>query len=140
MTNFINPEASVIELEGIQFPEGVVHVKIIRGMLDGKMSGILSGVSGASCQLCTANKQELKDLELVRTGFPINRHIADAKELFNYVDRDEYLSLPHSDRLGMTHEPLSNINILSASHLHSYTCVFHWFMLLVYHLKSGRLV
>ena len=27
MTNFINPEASVIEQEGIQFPEGVVHVK-----------------------------------------------------------------------------------------------------------------
>ena len=40
----------------------------------------------------------------------------------------------------MTHEPLSDINILSASPLHSYTCVFHWFMLLVYHLKSGRLV
>ena len=95
MTNFINPEASVIEQEGIQFPEGVVHVKIIPSMLDGKMSGILSGACGASCQLCTANKQELKDLELVRTGFPINRHIADAKELFNYVDRDEYLSLPH---------------------------------------------
>ena len=140
MANFINPEASVIEQEGIQFPEGVVHVKIIRSMLDGKMSGILSGPDGASCQLCTANRQELKDLELVRAGFPINRHIADAKELFNYVDRDEYLSLPHADRLGMTHEPLSDINILSASPLHSYTCVFHWFMLLVYHLKSGRLV
>ena len=53
-------------------------------MLDGKMSGILSGAGGASCQLCTANKQELKDLELVRAGFPINRHIADAKELFKY--------------------------------------------------------
>ena len=140
MTNFINPEASVIEQEGIQFPEGVVRVKIIRSMLDGKMSGILSGAGGASCQLCTAHKQELKDLELVRAGFPINRHIADAKELFNYVDTDEYLSLPHVDRLGITHEPLSDINILSASPLHSYTCVFHWFMLLVYHLKSGWLV
>ena len=38
----------------------------------------------------------------------------------------------------MTHEALSDINILSASPLHSYTCVFHWFMLLVYHLKSGK--
>ena len=140
MTNFINPEASAIEQEGIQFPEGVVHVKINRSMLDGKMSGILSGAGGAPCQLCTANKKELKDLELVGAGFPINRHIADAKELFNYVDRDEYLSLPHADRLGMTHEPLSDINILSASPLHSYTCVFHWFMFLVYPLKSGRLV
>ena len=72
MTNFINPEASVIEQEGIQFPEGVVHVKIIRSMLDGKMSGILSGAGGALYQLCTANKQELKNLELVRTGLSIN--------------------------------------------------------------------
>ena len=119
MTNFINPEASVIEQEGIQFPKGVVHVEIIRSMLDGNMSGILSGAGCASCQLCTANNQELKDLELVRTWFPINRHIANAKELFNYVDRDEYLSLPHIDRLGMTHELLSDINILSASPLHS---------------------
>ena len=59
------------------------------------MSGILSGAGDGSCQLCTANKQELKDLELVRTEYPINRHIADAKELFNYVVRDEYLSLTH---------------------------------------------
>ena len=65
MTNFNNPEASVIEQEGIQFPKGVVHVKIIRSMLDGKMSGFLSGAGGAACQLCTAHKQELKDLELV---------------------------------------------------------------------------
>ena len=82
----------------------------------------------------------MKDLELFRAGFPINRHIAGAKELFNYVDRDEYSSLPHVDRLGMTHQPLSDVNILSASPLHSYTCVFHWFILLVYHLKSGSLV
>ena len=68
MTNFFNPEASVIEQEGIQFPEGVVHVNFIRSMLDGKMYGILSGAGGASCQLCTANKQGLKpDFLLIDT-------------------------------------------------------------------------
>ena len=50
-------------------------------MIDGKMSGVLSGPGGASFQLCTANKKELKYLELVRAGLLINRHIADAKEL-----------------------------------------------------------
>ena len=44
------------------------------------------------------------------------------------------------DRLGITHEPVSDMNILSASPLHSYTCLFHWFMLLVYHLQSARFV
>ena len=77
---------------------------------------------------------------MVRAGFPINRHILDAIELFTFVDKNEYLSLPSSQRLGITHEPVSDKNMLSASPLHSYTCVFRWFMLLVYHLQSGKLV
>ena len=111
----------------------MLQARIIRSMLDGKMSGILSGAGGAHCQLCTANLKELKDLEMVRAGFLINRQILDAKELYTFVDKDEYLSLPSSQRLGITHEPVSDKNILSASPLHGYICVFRWFMLLVYH-------
>ena len=138
MENIINPEVNTIEQLGLQFPQGHVHVKIIRSMLDGKMTGILSGAGGAHCQLCTANIKDLKDIEMVRAGFPINRHISDAKELFGYVDKDEYLSLTSSQRLGITHEPISEINIMAASPLHSYTCVFRWYMLLIYHLQAGR--
>ena len=138
MVNIINPEVKIIEQEGLQFPQGHVQVKIIRSMLDGKMSGILSGAGGAHCQLCTASLKDLKDIEMVRAGFPINRSISDAKELFTLVDKDEYLSLPSNKRLGLTHEPISDINILSASPLHSYTCVFRWYMLLIYHLQAGK--
>ena len=106
MENIINPEVNSIEQDGL--PQGMVQAKIIRSMLDGKMSGILSGAGGAHCQLCTANLRELKDLEMVRAGFPINRQILDAKELFTFVDKDEYLSLPSSQRLGITHEPVSD--------------------------------
>ena len=96
-------------------------------MLDGKMSGILCGAGGASCQFCTANRREEKDLELVMAGFPINRHKTDAKMLFTYVDTEEYLLLPHDDRVGLTHEPLSYINIMSASPLSVTTpIVRHW--------------
>ena len=49
MSNLINPEVAVIEQEGLQFQEGDVQIKIIRSMLDGKMSGILSGTGGAAC-------------------------------------------------------------------------------------------
>ena len=35
--------------------------------------------------------------------------------------------------------PVSNFNILPASPLHSYKCIFRWFNLLVYHLKDGQL-
>ena len=54
----------------------------IRSMFDGKMSGILSGAAGAKCQLCTVTFDQLHDLEFIRSGFPINRSISAAKEIF----------------------------------------------------------
>ena len=47
--------------------------------------------------------------------------------------------LPSNDRVGLTHghEPLLNIDIMSGSPLHTFTCVSRWFMLVVYHLHSG---
>ena len=54
-------------------------------MFDGKMGGLLSGAGGAHCQLCTATFKQLHDLELIREGFPINRSISAAKEIFDSV-------------------------------------------------------
>ena len=116
-------EVNSIEQDGLQLPQGMVQAKIIRSMLDGKMSGILSGAGGGHCRLCTANLKELKDREMVRAGFLINRQILDAKELYTFVDKDEYLSLPSSQRLGITHEPVSDKNILSASPLQLHMCI-----------------
>ena len=76
----------------------------------------------------------------MRVGFPKNSHISDAKDLFSFAEKKEFLLRLHEDRLGITHEPVSDLNILSASPLLSYTCLFYWFMLLVYHLQSGRFV
>ena len=137
LDTIINPEVSVIEQEGISLPNGQIIVQIKRTMFDGKMSAILSGAGGASCQLCTAQFEELKDLDLIRDGYPINRFISDAKLIFETVDREEFLSLQSKERFGLTHEPISNIDIISASPLHSYTCVFRWFMLVIYHLQSA---
>ena len=71
MENIINPEVNSIEQDGLQLHQGMVQAKIIRSMLDGKMSGIISGARGAHCELCTTNLKELKDLEMVGDGFPI---------------------------------------------------------------------
>ena len=139
METIINPEVTEIERDGFSILGGHVKVEIFRTMLDGKMSQILSGAGGASCQLCTATHGELKDLELIRSGYPINRTISSALDIFNAVDPEEFLSLPSKDRFGLTHQPLSDKDIVSASPLHTYTCVFRWFMLLVYHLQSGCL-
>ena len=42
MENIINPEVNSFEQDGLQLPQGMVLAKIIRSMLDGKMSGILA--------------------------------------------------------------------------------------------------
>ena len=63
MTDLINPETELMKSEGFSLGDNQqVHVDIVRSMFDGKMSAILSGAGGASCQLCTHN--ELKDREL----------------------------------------------------------------------------
>ena len=84
-----------------------------------------------------ANYAQLHDIDLVRSGFPINRTISAARDIFASVDKTEYLSLAFQERFGLTHEPLSEIETIPASPLHSCTCVFRWFMTLVYHLHSG---
>ena len=137
MHSYINPETAEIEQNGIELPQGHVKVNIVRSMFDGKMSGILTGAGGARCQLCTASFKEIHDKDMVSSGFPINRTISAAKEIFLSVEKDEFLSLPSHERFGLTHEPISDIDVIFASPLHSYTCIFRWFMTLIYHLHSG---
>ena len=62
MTDLINPETELMQSEGFSLGDNQqVNVDIVRSMFDGKMSAILSGAGGASCQLCTATHNELKD-------------------------------------------------------------------------------
>ncbi|KAI6651055.1 hypothetical protein LOD99_5632 [Oopsacas minuta] len=118
--SIVNSEVNSITQEGILLPKGFVNVTFHRTMIDGKMLGILSRAGDAHCQLCTANKSELKDLEIVRSGFPINRSITTAKEIFSIVDEEEYFLLPFIQHHGLTHPPLSSIDIIPASPLHTF--------------------
>ena len=112
LENYINPSVSEMQENGIHLAEGIVRVKLIRSMFDGKMAGILSGAGGAHCQLCTATFKQLHDIDLIRDGFPINRSISAAKELLNSVNKEEFLSLPSEERFGLTHKPISDIDII----------------------------
>ena len=55
MTNLINQETDLMKSEGFSLGDNhKLHVDIVRSMFDGKISAILSGAGGASCQLFTA--------------------------------------------------------------------------------------
>ena len=139
MEDIINPDTAKLGT-GVSLDRGLVVVDIIRSMFDGKMAAILSGSGGASCQMCTATHKDLKDKVLVVDGFPINRTITDARQLFSDIeDTESFFALPSSERFGLTDIPISTIDINSASPLHSYTCIFRWFNLLVYHLHIEKM-
>ena len=137
MKTLINHETSKIEHSGFDTIGGHVNVRIFRSLFDSKMAATLSGAGGASCQLCTANHNQLKDTTLISDGFPINRHIHDAIEIFNDVNVEKFLKMDSNSRFGFTHPPISGKDILAISPLHSYLCVFRWLMLLIYHLDAG---
>ena len=91
------------------------------------------GVNAPSC----FKGEALEVLNLIRDGFPINRFIDDAKNLFNDMsNHEEFLKLDSKSRYGLTHPPLSEKDILAVSPLHSYLCVFRWLMLVIYHLDA----
>ena len=124
MEDLINPDTSKLS-DGISTEYGPIIVEINRSMFDGKMAAILSGAGGASCQMCTTTRKDLKDRNLVVDGFPINSIITNAAQLFSEIDDvDSLFALPSDDRYVITHKPISTININSASPLHSYTCIF----------------
>ena len=87
--------------------------------------------------MCTATKAQLKDKHLIQHGFPINRSIQLAREIFLEVDEDEFLARPSSARFNITHKPISAIDILPDSPLHGYIRIFSWLMNLAYHIHAG---
>ena len=138
MDSTINRETKFLELNGVMLAAGKVNVDITRCLFDTKMAAILDGAGGVSCHLCTSTKDQLNDIELIQQGFPINRSIDSANQIFDEMNEEEFLSLPSKERFGITHKPTSDVNILSASPLHGYLRVFGWFMQLVYHLQAGE--
>ncbi|KAI6659856.1 hypothetical protein LOD99_14196 [Oopsacas minuta] len=101
------------------------------------MAKILSGAGDANCQMYTATLQQIHDISTVQNGFPINRTIRDAHDVFDEVDEEEFLSLPTNQRYNLTHKPISEKDIISTSPLHTYLRTFSWFLLLIYHLQCG---
>ncbi|KAI6658404.1 hypothetical protein LOD99_15206 [Oopsacas minuta] len=139
MDSLINNETSTIEESGLCLHNGNAEVKIIRSHFDTKMAKILSGAGGANCQMCTATFQQIHDISIVQNGFPINRTIRDALDVFDEVDEEEFLSLPTNQRFNLTHKPISEKDIISASPLHAYLRTFSWFLLLICHLQCGAI-
>ena len=87
MEELINPETTKLE-NGIPIENACVKVEIIRSMFSGKMAAILSGAGGASCQMCTATHDNLKDRDLVVDGFTLYLHSGLRPSVWRKVTSD----------------------------------------------------
>ncbi|KAI6647699.1 hypothetical protein LOD99_8540 [Oopsacas minuta] len=83
--------------------------------------------------------QQIHDISIVQNGFPINRTIRDARDVFDEVDDEEFLSLPTNQRFNLTLKPISEEDIISASPLYAYLRAFSWFLLLICHIQCGAI-
>ena len=92
MDTIVNPQTEHIIQDGLSLIGGHAQVEIMRSLFDTKMAGLLDGAGGASCHLYTATNGQIKSLEWVHCGFPINRFISDARQLFEEVDEEDYLT------------------------------------------------
>ena len=100
MTDLINPDTDQMQKEGFSLDDHQkVHVEIVRSMFDGKMAALLSGAGGASCQLCTTTRAQIKDRDFVLQGYPINRLVSEAIQLFGDIeDSESFFLLPSNER------------------------------------------
>ena len=90
MDTTINTETKLLQTTGIQLKAGKVNVNITRCLFDTKMAAILDGAGGAPCHLCTCTQNQLKDIDLIKQGIPINRSIDSAIEIFAEFDEDDF--------------------------------------------------
>ncbi|KAI6651838.1 hypothetical protein LOD99_4717 [Oopsacas minuta] len=93
MDKIVNPQTDQILVNGLSLIGGHVQVNNVRSLFDTTMAGLLDGVGGASCHLCTASDEEINSIDWVRSGFPINRLISDAGQLIDDVNEDDFLKL-----------------------------------------------
>ena len=88
------------------------------------MARLLDGAGGASCQLCTTSKSQLKYLYFIRNGYPKNITIFSTKQILEELNVDEFLSPTSELRFQITENFTSDDEILPASPLHSMLRVF----------------
>ena len=113
MTDLINPDTDQMHKEGFSLDDHQkVHVEIVRSMFDGKMAALLSGAGGASCQLCTTTRAQIKDRDFVLQGYPINRLVSEAIQLFGDIEDSEsfFYFLQMSDITSLTNQCLQSIS------------------------------
>ncbi|KAL5254995.1 hypothetical protein ACHWQZ_G014442 [Mnemiopsis leidyi] len=114
-----------------------IKVDLTLSMIDGKMRGILSGLGGAFCLLCTVSREKAADPQHVCS---INRSSTEIAEIWRKLQSGELVKKAYDTdvRQGVTQEPIvSWEDIAIISPLHCFLRSFDFLLKIVYHLNAG---
>ena len=123
-----------------------MQLKASLSMIDGKMRGLVTGLGGAYCLLCTVEKDVAcgrngtnLPVDIEQVCFTINRSVEEARADYERLVKPDgtVTKTSYLDRKGLTQEPMvEETSIFSVSPLHCLMRSFDFVKLLIYHLRS----
>ena len=115
-------------------------------MIDGKMRKTVTGLGGAWCMLCMFTRLEAsgqcpeEGLEKVGAGFPINRSLQQAQDIYDEMNIDGNMTGKSELRFGVTQQPLLTDHdqmVMMVSPLHALLRTFDFIIKLISLLRAG---
>ena len=106
-------------------------------MIDGKMTALLQGDTGAFCHLCTITRDSANDMVSIEAGFNITKDVDTCLETWRRIESGE---IPFSNtflRKGQCHQPLNDTQLIFFSLLHFKLRTLDFCLKILYHLVAG---
>ena len=138
-----------LTVDSPEFGEFKVKLKFDLSQLDGKALEQGSGQRGSYCTCCTASEKDAKNIERIGQGFPIDKSIEFLKDLFDLLTEEDedgistnasdiLKAIKSKDRYGMTHEPMTTLDIVKYFPItHSYIRSLSFFENLIYRINAN---
>ena len=138
----------------LQYSEITFKIRVVGSFdgIDGKMRGLLTGLGGAYCCICTidvdtASGMGEEGICSINNGFPINRCYEDTLKIWNDLSYENPIDgstqilkkrKDYGSRIGVTNEPIIPEDVISVSPLHSILRGFDALLKIITHLHVGH--
>ena len=136
-------------IDSPELGEFKVKLEFDLSQLDGKALEQGSGQKGSYCTACTCSDKDAKNVDRISQGFPMDKSIEFIQDFFDTLieenddgfgtNADDILKAIRSqDRLGITHEPMTTLDIVKYFPItHSYIRCLSFFENLIYRINAN---
>ena len=110
-------------------------------MIDGKMTSLLCGDSGAFCKYCFSSREQCSDLDFITEAgkFNIEKSYEQAQETWDKLESGE-MSYTDEARKGQVNKPILTENSRFVAWMHQEPRSLDWALKILYHCVAGQRV